>query len=41
MTNTVSITPIKRKTTIIVTDPIKDLKEKKYVNRSTKYIIVK
>ena len=42
MTNTAAITPIKRKPSIIVTDQIKGFKEeKRYINRTTKYIIVK
>ena len=42
MTNVEAITPIKRRVNISIVDAIKDqIKDKKYVNRTTKYIIVK
>ncbi len=42
MTNTITITPIKRRVSISIVDDVKNqLKGKKYVNRTTKYIIVK
>ena len=42
MKNAAAITPIKRRVNISIVDAIKDqIKDKKYVNRTTKYIIVK
>ncbi len=43
MTNAVTtFTPIKRRVSISIVDNVKEqLKEKKYVNRTTKYIVVK
>ena len=43
MKNAAAIKPIKRKTaTIIVSNPMNTVKEKKkYINKSTKYIVIK
>ncbi len=42
MTNAAAITPIRRRVNISIVDAVKEqIKEKKYINRTTKYIIVK